>query len=78
MFERAIEIGEKTLGPNHPDLATWLNNLALLLWKMDRLEEAIPYQERATAIRERRDEAEKLAEYRRELEGLKARSKYPY
>ena len=31
MLERAIEIGEKTLAPNHPDLATWLNNLALLL-----------------------------------------------
>ena len=31
MFERAIEIGEKTLGPNHPDLAVWLNNLAGLL-----------------------------------------------
>ena len=31
LYERAIEIGEKTLRPNHPDLATRLNNLAELL-----------------------------------------------
>jgi len=31
LYERAVEIGEKTLGPNHPDVATGLNNLALLL-----------------------------------------------
>ncbi|MBI4823416.1 MAG: CHAT domain-containing protein [Nitrospirae bacterium] len=27
---RAIEIGERTLGKEHPDLSVWLNNLALL------------------------------------------------
>jgi len=26
-----VEIGEKSLGPNHLDLATWLKDLALLL-----------------------------------------------
>lgn len=28
---RAVEIGEKVLGPNSPDLATWVNNLGRLL-----------------------------------------------
>jgi len=31
LFERAIEIGEKTLGPGHPDFAARLNNFAMLL-----------------------------------------------
>lgn len=28
---RAVEIGEEVLGPNSPDLATWVNNLGRLL-----------------------------------------------
>jgi Tetratricopeptide repeat len=31
LFERALAIREKVLGPEHPDTATSLNNLALLL-----------------------------------------------
>ena len=31
LYERAIAIGEKTLGPEHPELAKWLNNFAGLL-----------------------------------------------
>lgn len=31
LYERAIDIGCKTLGPDHPDLATWLENFACLL-----------------------------------------------
>lgn len=31
LYLRAIEIGERTLGPDHPDLAKWLNNRAGLL-----------------------------------------------
>ena len=31
LYLRAIEIGEKTLGPEHPSLATTLNNRAGLL-----------------------------------------------
>ncbi|CAM9170840.1 unnamed protein product, partial [Ectocarpus sp. 8 AP-2014] len=30
LYLRAIEIGEKTLGPDHPALATRLNNRGLL------------------------------------------------
>ncbi|CAM9531172.1 unnamed protein product, partial [Ectocarpus sp. 12 AP-2014] len=33
LYLRAIEIGEKALGPDHPDLGTWLNNRAVLLDK---------------------------------------------
>ena len=36
LYLRAIEIGEKTLGPDHPDLATRLNNRAWLLKKQVR------------------------------------------
>lgn len=31
LFLRVIKIGEKALGLNHPNLATWLNNRAELL-----------------------------------------------
>lgn len=36
LYLRAIDIGEKTLGPDHPDLAVRLNNRALLLKKQVR------------------------------------------
>ena len=47
--ERAIAIDEKTLGPEHPDLAT-LNNLALLYRDTGRYAEAEPLYERALVI----------------------------
>ena len=78
LYERSLEIWKKVLGEEHHDVAQSLNNLALLLWRMNRRDEAIPYQERATAIRERRGEVEKHAEYRRELESLKVGENYPY
>lgn len=28
LYERAIQIGEKTFGSEHPDFDVWLNNLA--------------------------------------------------
>ena len=33
LFERAIAIGEKTLGAEHPAFATRLNNMAVLMAK---------------------------------------------
>ena len=36
LYLRAIEIGEKTLGPDHPDLATLLKNRARLLQQQVR------------------------------------------
>ena len=78
LYKKSLESLEKALGPDDPNVAAVLNNLALLLWQMSRLDEAIPYQERATAIWERRGDVEKLAEYQRELDGLKAGKQYPY
>jgi tetratricopeptide (TPR) repeat protein len=53
LFERALAIREKVLGPEHPDTATSLNNLALLLKSYGELTTARPLYERALAIREK-------------------------
>ena len=53
LYERAIAIGEKTLGAEHPDLASWLNNLAGLLQAQGKYDEAKPLYERAIAIGEK-------------------------
>ena len=50
---RALAIDEKSLGPEHPDVATDLNNLALLLQATNRLTEAEPLYRRALAIDEK-------------------------
>ena len=50
LYQRAIAIGEKTLGPEHPDLATRLNNLARLYRATGRYAEAEPLYQRAIAI----------------------------
>ncbi|CAB1106625.1 unnamed protein product [Ectocarpus sp. CCAP 1310/34] len=54
LYLRAIEIGEKMLGPDHPDLATRLNNRAWLLHSQGKHNEAIPRLERASSIRRKR------------------------
>jgi tetratricopeptide (TPR) repeat protein len=51
-FERALVIRERVFGPDHPDTATSLNWLALLLRDLDALA-ARSLLERALAIRER-------------------------
>ena len=53
LFERALAINEKALGPEHPDTATSLNNLASLLQAQGDLAGARPLLERALAIREK-------------------------
>jgi hypothetical protein len=53
LFKRAIAIGEKTLGPEHPDLAVWLNNLATLYSDQGNYAEAEPLYQRALAIDEK-------------------------
>jgi len=50
---RALAILEKSLGPNHPQVATALNNLALLLKATNHLAEAEPLMRRALAIDEK-------------------------
>jgi tetratricopeptide (TPR) repeat protein len=53
LYERALEIREKVLGPEHPETATSLNNLAALLHAQGDLAGARPLYERALAIREK-------------------------
>ena len=53
LYQRAIVIGEKTLGPEHPNLASWLNNLANLYRAQGKYEEAEPLFKRAIAIDEK-------------------------
>src|SRR3712207_8138639 len=51
---RSLTICEKTLGPEHPDTARSLNNLALTLWYQGDLAGARPLFERALVIYEDR------------------------
>jgi len=53
LFERALAIRERVLGPDHPDTATSLNNLAWLLQVHGELAAARPLFERALEIRKR-------------------------
>jgi len=53
LYERALAIREKRLGPNHPDTAETLNNLALLLRDEGNHAAARPLLERALAINEK-------------------------
>ncbi len=50
LYQRALEIYEKVLGPQHPDVATTLNNLAGLYYHTERYEEALPLLERSLKI----------------------------
>jgi tetratricopeptide (TPR) repeat protein len=51
--EKALEIREKALGANHPDVARSLNNLARLYYYQGRYDDALPLYERALEIREK-------------------------
>jgi tetratricopeptide (TPR) repeat protein len=53
LYRRAITIGEKTLGPEHPDLAIRLNNLANLYRDQGKYAEAEPLYQRAITIDEK-------------------------
>ncbi len=50
---RSLAIDEKALGPDHPDVAISLNNLALLYETQGKYAEAEPLYKRALAIREK-------------------------
>ena len=50
LYRRALAILEKSLGSDHPNVATALNNLALLLQATNRLAEAEPLYRRALEI----------------------------
>ena len=50
--ERALAITEQALGPDHPDTAIRLDNLAAIYRQLGRAADALPLQERALAITE--------------------------
>ncbi len=51
--QEALEVAEKTFGADHPNLATSLNNLALLYQAQGEYAAAEPLHKRALAIREK-------------------------
>ncbi len=53
LYQRALAIKEKALGPDHPSVAISLNNLAVLYRDEGRYEEALPLYERALEIKEK-------------------------
>lgn len=53
LLRRALKTDEQSFGTEHPNVATHLNNLAMLLQDTNRLAEAEPLQRRAAAILER-------------------------
>jgi CHAT domain-containing protein len=54
LLQRALEIREKQLGPEHPDTVTALNNLAFVYWNMRRYQKALPLYQRVLEIHEKR------------------------
>ena len=52
LFQRALHIREQQLGPEHPDVASSLNNLANLYCEQGKYAEAEPLYQRALHIRE--------------------------
>jgi len=52
LFRKALAINENTVGPNHQNTASCLNNLAGLLQATNRLDEAEPLMRRALSIDE--------------------------
>ena len=47
LYKRSLAIREKALGPNHPDVATSLNNMGLLYERQGQYAEAEPLHKRA-------------------------------
>jgi len=50
LYQRSLAIVEKALGPEHPDVATSLENYAPLLRQIGRADEAERMEARAKAI----------------------------
>jgi tetratricopeptide (TPR) repeat protein len=53
ILKRVLELRQQSLGPEHPDTATSLNNLAMLYEKQGRHQEALPLLKQALNICER-------------------------
>jgi Tetratricopeptide repeat len=53
LAERALQISEAALGPDHPRVTIALGNLALTYRVLGRAADAAPLEERALQIRDR-------------------------
>ncbi len=53
IYEESLEVAEKVFGPNHPNVATSMSNLAGLYGAQGKYSEAEPLFKRALAIREK-------------------------
>lgn len=53
LYQRALAIQEKSMGSDHPDIATALSNLAALYDNQGKYFEAEPLYQRALVIREK-------------------------
>jgi tetratricopeptide (TPR) repeat protein len=51
--KKALDVAEKAVGPNHPNVATSLNNLALLYNAQGQYAQAEPLYKRSLAIMEK-------------------------
>ncbi|WP_149988949.1 tetratricopeptide repeat protein, partial [Microcystis aeruginosa] len=51
LSQQALKIRGKSLGTDHPDYATSLNNLAVLYKSMGQYEQALPLHQQALEIR---------------------------
>ncbi len=51
LYQRALQINEKALSPNHPDLATDLNNLAVIYNARGHSTDAEPLYQRSLAFK---------------------------
>ncbi|WP_020559052.1 tetratricopeptide repeat protein, partial [Thiofilum flexile] len=53
LYERSLAIREQALGKDHPEVATSLNNLAVLYESMGEYAKALTLYERSLAINEK-------------------------
>jgi tetratricopeptide (TPR) repeat protein len=53
LFQRALVIREQALGPEHPDIAQTLSNLAFLYHHQDKYEEAMSFLQQALLMRQK-------------------------
>jgi hypothetical protein len=54
LYKRTLELQEKALGPNHPDVGQSLNNLAALAFVQREWQRAADYRRRSTSVIVRR------------------------
>ncbi|MCP9442176.1 MAG: tetratricopeptide repeat protein [Nitrospira sp.] len=51
LAQKALQVAEQNVGPDHPDVAASLENLAVLYLATDRGSEALALSQRAAKIR---------------------------